>query len=83
MDVDASWRTWTVFWRGGAPKSAPSLFKIARKIGLGRVLDASWCVLDASWAHLGRLLARLGAILRRLGEPKMPRREQKTTKNGW
>ena len=76
-------RLGTHFWCSEGSKSAPSLFKIARKIDVERVLGASWCVLEASWAHLGRVLARLGAILRRLGEPKTPEGNKKTSKNGW
>ena len=76
-------RLGTHFWCGEGSKSAPSLFKIARKIDVERVLGASWCVLEASWPHLGRILACLGAILRLLEEPKTARRSQKTTKNRW
>ena len=76
-------RLGTHFWCGEGSKSAPSLFKIARKIDVERVLGASWCVLEASWPHLGRILARLGAILRLLEEPKTAGRSQKTIKNWW
>ena len=47
VDFEASWRTWTIFWRGGVPKSAPSLLKIARSIDVERVVGAFWCVLGA------------------------------------
>ena len=73
-------RLGTHFWCGEGSKSAPSLFKIARKTDVELVLGASWCVLEASWPHLGSVLARLGAILRLLEEPKTARRSQKTIK---